>query len=151
MKLSLAYNHVDDVDLFVGGFMEKQGSGCGDGLSGSKECGILGPVFRCIIGDTFAGLKFGDRYFYDLGEDEIHKFSLIELDEIRKSSFSRILCDNSEISEIQPNAFLTPALNNSERIVVSCNNITEMDLSLIQGIFSGCCNLIQLSSNLAGV
>ena len=98
---------MDDVDLFAGGFLENQGSGCGPGLSGYEECGILGPVFRCIIGDTFSRLKFGDRYFYDLGLDDVHRFSLIELDEIRKSSFSRILCDNSPVSDIQPNAFLT--------------------------------------------
>lgn len=42
-KLSKLYSHVDDVDLFVGGFLEEN-----DGDS------ILGPTFRCIIGDTFA-------------------------------------------------------------------------------------------------
>ena len=42
-KLSKLYSHVDDVDLFVGGFLEVP-----EGDS------ILGPTFRCIIGDTFA-------------------------------------------------------------------------------------------------
>ena len=137
----MVYNHVDDVDLFIGGFMESQGSGCGDGLSGHEECGILGPTFRCIIGDTFAGLRFGDRYFYDLGEDEVHRFSQSELQEIRNSSFSRILCDNSDISEIQPNAFLTPITNskNFERTVVSCDSIPSVDLSLFEGILGWLC------------
>ena len=132
----MAYDHVDDVDLFVGGIMEMEGSGCGDGLSGFEQCGILGPVFRCIIGDTFRGLKFGDRYFYDLGLDEVHRFRLEELDEIRKSTFSRILCDNSPISEIQPNAFLTPDSNtdSSQRRVVSCDDIPSMDLELFKPI-----------------
>ena len=44
-KLSEIYLDVDDVDLFVGGFLEAP-----DGDS------ILGPTFRCIIGDTFARL-----------------------------------------------------------------------------------------------
>ena len=50
-KLSEIYLDVDDVDLFVGGFLEAP-----DGDS------ILGPTFRCIIGDTFARLvpKFRD-------------------------------------------------------------------------------------------
>ena len=117
----MVYDHVDDVDLFVGGFMEIQGSGCGEGLSGHEECGILGPTFRCIIGDTFLGLRFGDRYFYDLGEDDVHRFSLAELNEIRKSTFSRILCDNSDISEIQQNAFLTP-ISNSTNSETFCSN-----------------------------
>ena len=62
MKLSQAYVHVDDVDLFAGGFMENQGSSCGDGFSGPEQCGILGPTFRCIVGDTFLGLKFGVEF-----------------------------------------------------------------------------------------
>ena len=48
---------VDDVDLFVGGFMEKPPPG-----------GIIGPTFRCIMTDQFARLRFTDRFFYDLGE-----------------------------------------------------------------------------------
>ena len=121
--------------MFAGGFLENQGSGCGESFSGYEQCGILGPTFRCIIGDTFSRLKFGDRYFYDLGLDHIHRFSLTELDEIRKSSFSRILCDNSPISEIQPNAFLTPDdMDISQRRIVSCDDIPQMDLSLFGGI-----------------
>ena len=132
-KLEAVYDHVDDVDLFAGGFLENQGSGCGSG-SGFEQCGILGPVFRCIIGDTFSRLKFGDRYFYELGLDN-HRFSLTELDEIRKTSFSRILCDNSPVSEIQPNAFLTPDMDSPQRNVVSCDDIPNMDISNFGGIF----------------
>ena len=36
------YKHVDDVDLFVGGFLEKP-----------QSDSILGSVFKCIVGDTF--------------------------------------------------------------------------------------------------
>jgi peroxidase len=135
-KLQKAYDDVDDVDLFAGGFMETEGEVCEDGKSGFEQCGILGPTFRCIIGDTFKGLKYGDRYFYDLGLDQVHRFSLDELDEIRKSTFSRILCDNSPISEIQPNAFLTPDshLDSSQRRVVSCDDIPSMDLELFKPI-----------------
>ena len=54
-RLRRLYAHVDDVDLFVGGILERHRGG-----------GILGPTFRCIVGDTFARLKLGDRFFYDL-------------------------------------------------------------------------------------
>ena len=37
------YVHHDDVDLYVGGILEKPH---GDSL--------LGPTFKCIVGDTFA-------------------------------------------------------------------------------------------------
>ena len=41
---------MDDIDLFVGGFLEPK-----------FDDALVGPVFRCIIGDTFARLKYGDR------------------------------------------------------------------------------------------
>ena len=44
-KLKQVYNHVDDVDLFVGGFLE--------GRHGDSPLKV-GPTFKCIIGDTFA-------------------------------------------------------------------------------------------------
>ena len=28
---------------------------------------LVGDTFLCLIGDQFARLKLGDRYFYDLG------------------------------------------------------------------------------------
>ena len=48
-KLKEIYRHVDDVDLFVGGFLERR-------LSDSP-LGI-GPTFKCIIGDTFARYRY---------------------------------------------------------------------------------------------
>lgn len=50
-RLKNTYEHVDDIDLFVGGFLEEPDTGA-----------ILAQVFRCIVGDTFQKLKFGDRY-----------------------------------------------------------------------------------------
>merc|ERR1712038_2142672 len=64
-KLKRIYNHVDDVDLYVGGFLEKRHND-----SPLK----VGPTFKCIIGDTFARLKMGDRFFYDLGTSKIDGF-----------------------------------------------------------------------------
>ena len=47
-KLKEVYLNVDDVDLYVGGFLERQHSNISD--SPIK----VGPTFKCIIGDTFA-------------------------------------------------------------------------------------------------
>ena len=44
-KLRENYRHVDDVDLYVGGFLE--------GRHGDSPLKV-GPTFKCIIGDTFA-------------------------------------------------------------------------------------------------
>ena len=91
-------------DLFVGGFLEEP-----------HQDSILGPVFKCIIGDTFARLKLGDRFFYDLDNEGLNmspdarntlRFTRGQLREIRKVSMARILCDNTEqLAEIQPQVF----------------------------------------------
>ena len=57
-KLKLLYSKVEDIDLFLGGLLE-QPSKAGRA--------IVGDTFLCIIGDQFARLKRGDRFFYDLG------------------------------------------------------------------------------------
>ena len=49
------YNSVEDIDLFIGMTLENPEGGA-----------ITGNTFRCLIGDQFARLKWGDRFFYDL-------------------------------------------------------------------------------------
>lgn len=114
-QLKSLYKSVDDVDLFVGGFLELP-----------HRDSILGPTFKCIVGDQFARfnyrlqfqpfrvpfkstlsrLKLGDRFFYDLNVDSNISFSEDQLQEIRKTSMARILCDNVDsITRIQPQAF----------------------------------------------
>jgi peroxidase len=47
----------------------------------------------------------GDRFFYDLGT----QFTPQQLQEIRKTSMSRVLCDNTQsLTSIQPQAFKLP-------------------------------------------
>ena len=59
------YQSVEDIDLYVGMFLENpSGSGA-----------LVGNTFLCLIGDQFARLKLGDRYFYDLGR-QAGSFSL---------------------------------------------------------------------------
>ena len=53
------YTKVEDIDLFVGGLLEQPSK---------ASRAIVGDTFLCILGDQFARLKKGDRFFYDLGE-----------------------------------------------------------------------------------
>ncbi|CAL4071849.1 unnamed protein product, partial [Meganyctiphanes norvegica] len=93
-RMQQSYASVDDIDMFVGGMSEKPVLG-----------GILGPTFLCIVGDQFARLKKADRYFYELG-GQAGSFKIEQLQEIRRTSWARILCDNSEnLDKIQPLAF----------------------------------------------
>ncbi|XP_037774964.1 chorion peroxidase-like, partial [Penaeus monodon] len=57
--------------------------------------GLLGWTFLCVVGDQFARLKKGDRFFYDLG-GQPGSFTEAQLQEIRRSSWARIICDNSD-------------------------------------------------------
>jgi len=106
-ELQQLYNSPDDVDLFVGIFSERPNNDA-----------MVGPTALCIIGDQFARLKKGDRYFYDLAGHP-GQFSTDQLQEIRKSSMSRILCDNSNVSQLQPLSFIGPASFNP---VISCED-----------------------------
>nr|CAD7574015.1 unnamed protein product [Timema californicum] len=56
--LSQHYLHVDDVDLFVGGRLERLVPGT-----------LAGITFQCIMGEQFFRWKFGDRWFYDFKEN----------------------------------------------------------------------------------
>ena len=115
--LKRMYRSIDDVDLFVGGFLEQP-----------HEDSLVGPVFKCIIGDQFARLKKGDRYFYDLGVDINTRFSQQELDEIRKASLARLICDNSDVDSVQPFVLKLPLSN--ANAIRSCNEQTIPMLNL---------------------
>ena len=54
-KLRNTYENVGDIDLYVGMVMETP-----------KDDALIGDTFLCLIGDTFARIKYGDRFFYDL-------------------------------------------------------------------------------------
>jgi peroxidase len=93
-RLKAIYRNPEDVDLFVGGFLEA-----------AHEDALVGSVFKCIIGDQFARLKKGDRFFYDLGVDQRTAFTVPQLNAIRTATMARILCENTEVKAIQPFAF----------------------------------------------
>ncbi|CAL4060250.1 unnamed protein product, partial [Meganyctiphanes norvegica] len=118
-RLQSVYRSVDDIDFFVAGLMEHH-------VHGSH----VGHTFLCIIGDQFARLKKGDRYFYDLG-GQAGSFSEGQLQEIRRSSWARIVCDNGDnIRSIQPLAFKFE--DNQRNRAVDCNSpqIPRMNLNL---------------------
>ena len=97
-SLQMAYESVDDVDLYIGGLSELPALGA-----------VVGPIAQCIIGEQFLRLKKGDRFFYENGNRST-SFTYSQLTAIRSASLARIICDNNDgaIGTMQPLAFRNP-------------------------------------------
>ncbi|KFM65699.1 Chorion peroxidase, partial [Stegodyphus mimosarum] len=108
------YESVEDIDLFSGGLAERPNQGA-----------VIGPTFTCIIGIQFYHLKYGDRFYFEHG-GQTGSFTPAQLREIKKVTLGKLICQNSRIDEIQPNAMLFPSNRNR---VQECNQLPEMDLT----------------------
>ena len=119
-NLEKVYDTVDNIDLFAGGILER-----------NHRDGLVGPTFKCIIGDQFTRLKRGDRFFYEHGNDQTTRFSEKQLQELRKTSLARLLCDNTRIAKVQPIVFRKADRGNQ---LVSCNDgsIPRIDLGVFK-------------------
>ena len=110
---------MDDIDLFVGGSSEIP-----------LEDGFLGITFSCIIAKQFSELKRADRFYYEYGSDSNIRFSLDQLNELRKVSMRQVLCDNVELQKIQEQPFiLHDEENPSSNPYVKCIKRTSQSLS----------------------
>ncbi|XP_075729299.1 chorion peroxidase-like isoform X2 [Rhipicephalus microplus] len=109
------YNDVRDVDLFTAGISEFSVPG-----------GIVGPTFTCILGHMFHRLKYGDRFYYEHAS-QAGSLSPGQLDEIRKITFAKIICENSDMAWVTPNVFRPSGLGNSE---TACFSIPETNYAL---------------------
>ncbi|XP_023246127.1 peroxidase-like isoform X2 [Copidosoma floridanum] len=111
-KLQALYKHPDDVDLFVGGLVER-----------AVEDGAVGPTFRCLLSNQFVRTRQSDRYFYDT-LDQPKPFAPSQLESLKRASLARIFCDNGDsIAMMQPNVFLRPQKGNE---LESCHNFERI-------------------------
>ena len=55
-RLQRLFSDISDIDLFLGGLMERP-----------ADDALLGPTFQCLVGDQFKRLKFGDRFWFEEG------------------------------------------------------------------------------------
>lgn len=111
-KLERHYDHIDDIDLFVAGVLEAP-----------HLDSLVGPAFKCIIGDQFIRMKEGDRFWYENGEDPETRFTLRQLQAIKRASMARVVCDNTNVNEIQPMVFRTETNVNK---VTRCDDLISI-------------------------
>lgn len=92
------YASPDDIDLFPGGMSERPLQG-----------GLVGPTFACIIGIQFRQLRKCDRFWFETDDPSI-RFTEAQLNEIRKTTLAKIVCENMEITgDMQRAAFDLPS------------------------------------------
>lgn len=115
-ELSKLYGSVDDVDLFIAGISEPP----------VEREAILGPTFGCLVAEQFKRLKVGDRFWYENGKME-PSFTEDQLNEIRKVTLARVLCDNSNLQSVPRNAFLLESRRNRLEGCIQ-GTIPRMDL-----------------------
>jgi hypothetical protein len=88
-KLSQLYNHVDEIDVWVGGLSE-------DPYANS----MLGELFFSICKTQFEAIRDGDRFWYQT------QFDHIELKQLEATTWSDVIRRNTSIkNEIQENIF----------------------------------------------
>ena len=91
-QLRRLYFSNENIDLFVGAMSER-----------TRRGSSLGSILSCIFGLTFSRLRDGDRFWY---ENKNTVFSPAQLRQIRRTSFARVLCDNTNVNAVQKNPFL---------------------------------------------
>ena len=81
-----------------------------------------------INANQFYILKHGDRFWYEDGQDKQTRFTVEQLNEIKKIKFARVYCDALGLEKIQKNPF--NVMNNQTNPFVSCSSFNSIDLSL---------------------
>ncbi|KAF4518020.1 hypothetical protein B566_EDAN009253 [Ephemera danica] len=115
-RLASMYKSVDDIDMYTGIVSENP----------MEASGLLGATATCIITDQFVRFKRGDRFWYETPEAP-QAFTPEQLDEVRKTTLSSLLCDNTDsLTEVQPFSMraITP-----ENPVTKCSELPRPDLS----------------------
>lgn len=115
-KLAELYENVNDIDLIVAALAETP-----------VEGGLVGPTLACVYAHQFRHLRISDRFWYE-NPGQPSSLTKDQLQEIRKTSLARIICDNVfRGGVIQPRVMQLPDpwLNNlqscDDRLLTSVN------------------------------
>ncbi|XP_068792535.1 thyroid peroxidase [Struthio camelus] len=116
-KIMELYHNPNNIDVWLGGLVE-------DFPPGART----GPLFACIIGKQMKALRDGDRFWWE--NDNV--FTEAQKHELRKHSLSRVICENTGISEVPVDAF---QLGKFPEDFKHCDNVPGMNLEAWQEIY----------------
>uniref|UniRef100_A0A673GHE6 Thyroid peroxidase n=1 Tax=Sinocyclocheilus rhinocerous TaxID=307959 RepID=A0A673GHE6_9TELE len=109
-KIMDVYGHPNNIDVWLGGLLERP-------VSGART----GPLFACLIGKQMKTLREGDRFWWE----HPGVFSPKQRQELQTHSLSRVICDNSGVTEVPLDPF---RLGSYPEDFVFCGNVPSMDL-----------------------
>ncbi|XP_055027423.2 thyroid peroxidase [Misgurnus anguillicaudatus] len=89
-KIMEVYGHPNNIDVWLGGLMERP-------LPGART----GPLFACLIGKQMKMLREGDRFWWE----NPGIFTQQQRHELETHSLSRVICDNSGVMEVPLDSF----------------------------------------------
>ena len=95
-----------------------------------SEGGALGKTFQCLLADQFKRLREGDRFWHENAPNRRKNtdktaFTRCQLQEIRKVTLAKIICDNAENIPSIPRRVLQQS-----KTFVDCNKLPEMNLDV---------------------
>ncbi|XP_072134486.1 thyroid peroxidase [Mobula birostris] len=109
-KIMDLYGHPDNIDIWLGGLAE-------DFLPAAR----IGPLFACLIGKQMKALREGDRFWWE----NPGLFTPSQRNELYQHSLSRIICDNTEITEVPLDAF---RIGRYPQHFINCDQIPGLNL-----------------------
>uniref|UniRef100_A0A4X2KUQ9 Thyroid peroxidase n=1 Tax=Vombatus ursinus TaxID=29139 RepID=A0A4X2KUQ9_VOMUR len=89
-KIMELYKHPNNIDVWLGGLAEN-----------FLPVARTGPLFACIIGRQMKALREGDWFWWE----NKHVFTEAQRRELEKHSLSRVICDNTGLTEVPADAF----------------------------------------------
>ncbi|XP_051578796.1 thyroid peroxidase-like [Myxocyprinus asiaticus] len=104
------YGHPNNIDVWLGGLLERP-------LPGART----GPLFACLIGRQMKMLREGDRFWWE----NPGVFSPKQRWELQTHSLSRVICDNSGVTEVPLDPF---RVGTYPQDFLYCGNIPSLDL-----------------------
>ena len=98
--------------------------------SESTKGGVLGPTFQCLIAEQFRRSKVGDRFWFENEPNAFSQttktaFTACQLEQIRKTSLAKVICNNSDHIADIPKQVLSLLKG-----FVSCKKLPDVNLNV---------------------